>query len=166
MNYGYQPQYGYSGYNGYNPYSNQYNYQGLQPQLQVQPVQQTQPQQSQPIQQGGLSGWYVDSYDVTKSINADMTGTAMFFPSTDGKEIYKKQLDINTGKSSTLIYKLESTVEQTPNIDFSQIYESINDVKKDLSVQISEIKDMVMDNLTSPPSTSTARKTTTGGAKQ
>lgn len=75
----------------------------------------------------------MDSFDVTKAINADMSGTAMFFPSTDGKEIYKKQLDINTGKSDTLVYKLTNQIQQNENtldVDFSQIYDCINEVKK------------------------------------
>lgn len=151
MNYGYQPQY------TYNPYYSQYGYQGMQQLQNQQQLNQQVPQQqiqSQPPQQNliqnTLQGWYVDSFDVTKSINADMSGTAMFFPSTDGKEIYKKQLDINTGKSSTLIYKLENTIEQNNNIDYLQITKNINDTKKDLLDKISEIREIVLDCVTSP----------------
>lgn len=146
MNYGFN----------YNPYYNQYsnypNYQNYQ-QNQMQQLQNPmQSQVSQPQQsQNSIQGWYVDGFDVTKSINADMSGNAMFFPSTDGKEIYKKQLDINTGKSFTYVYKLENNVEQTNNsIDFTPIYSHISEVKDELSTKISELKDMVLDNLTSP----------------
>lgn len=143
--------YGYQQY--YNPYGSQFNnagssYQGYQYQNQI-PNQQTIQQNNQP--QNSLSGWYVDCLDVTKSINADLTGNAMFFPSTDGREIYKKQLDINTGKSITSIYKLENNINQSQNeIDFTPIYNRISEIKNEISEQISEIKDMVLDSITSP----------------
>lgn len=148
MNYGYQP------YNNYNPYmNNTYNYQGYQqsqfqqPQIQQQNIQQSQLTQ----QQNTLQGWYVDGFDVTKSINADMSGNAMFFPSTDGKEIYKKQLDINTGKSFTSVYKLESSINQNQNeIDFTPVYNHMSDMRNELSEKIAEIKDMVLDSITTP----------------
>lgn len=146
--------YGYQNYNYMNPYNNQYSnnqysYQGFQNQ-QLQPmIQQTNSQQSQ--QQNTLQGWYVDGYDVTKAINVDMSGNAMYFPSTDGKEIYKKQLDINTGKSITSVYKIENSVNQSSNdIDFTPIYNHISEIKKEISAQMLEIKDMVLDSITSP----------------
>lgn len=151
--------YGYQNYNYMNPYgySNQYSYQGFQNQ-QMQPI--TSNQQSQQNQQNVLQGWYVDGLDVTKAINADMSGNAMFFPSTDGKEIYKKQLDINTGKPITSVYKLENSINQVPNeIDFTPIYSHISEIKSEISQQMSEIKDMVLDSITSP----TSKKM--GGAK-
>lgn len=149
MNYGYQP---------YNNYYNQYGMQGYLPQNNINQTYQNIPRQQTMQQQNQnnccLQGWFVDGYDVTKSINADMSGGAMFFPSTDGKEIYKKQLDINTGKSDTLVYKLiEQTQEEEihTEIDFSQIYECIGTVKKELMEQMSEIKEMVLDSITTPP---------------
>lgn len=147
MNYGYN----FSPY--YNQYGNYQNYQNYQqnPMQQIQNSIQQQPVQQTQQSQNSLQGWYVDCFDVTKSINADMSGNAMYFPSTDGKEIYKKQLDINTGKSFTYVYKLENNVEQVNNsIDFTPIYSRISEIKDELSTKISELKDMVLDNLTSP----------------
>lgn len=168
MNYGYQPQF------NYNPYYGQYGYQNIQ-QLQnqqqvVPPIQNVQPQQqiqTQSTSQNMLQGWYVDSFDVTKAINADMSGSAMFFPSTDGKEIYKKQLDINTGKSDTLIYKLSNPStqieEKHTEIDFSQVYECIEDVKRELMDNMSEIKEMVLDSITTPSPASVSTKSYRSG---
>lgn len=139
--------YGNNNYQYYqNPYG-QYNY-GFQyqNQQQYQPAQQIQTQL-----QNSLQGWYVDGLDVTKSINVDMNGNAMFFPSTDGKEIYKKQLDINTGKSVTSVYKLENSINQQQNeIDFTPIYNHISEIKNELSQKMAEIKEMVLDSVTSP----------------
>lgn len=152
MNYGYQPYGNYNNtYSNYNPYyNNQYSgYQGFQQNQTQSPIIS---QQQQNNQQSNLQGWYVDGFDVTKSINADMSGNAMYFPSTDGKEIYKKQLDINTGKSFTYVYKLENNVEQQNNsIDFTPIYSHISEIKDELSNKMSELKDMVLDNITTPP---------------
>lgn len=153
MNYGYQPY-------TYQPYLNQYgNYQGynqIQNQIPTAIQQQALPQPTQPqvqSQQNTLQGWYVDSVDVTKGINADMSGNAMFFPSTDGKEIYKKQLDVSSGKSITYVYKIfEDTDEKDikQELDFSPIYSQINSIKTELSKEMSEIKEMVLESITTP----------------
>lgn len=153
MNYGYQPY-------TYQPYLNQYgNYQGynqMQNQMPTTIQQQTLPQPTQPqvqSQQNTLQGWYVDSVDVTRSINADMSGNAMYFPSTDGKEIYKKQLDVSNGKSITCVYKLYENEDNNnikQELDFSPIYTQIDSIKVELSKEISEIKDMVLESITAP----------------
>lgn len=150
-------QYGYNPtFSQYNPYSYQQPIMSIPQQLQntmsQQQIQQTQTtSQNNQVPLNMLQGWFVDGYDVVKVINADMSGNAMFFPSTDGKEIYKKQLDINTGKSFINVYKLENKESELHNnMDFSPIYNQISDVRNDLSNKISEIKDMVLESITTP----------------
>lgn len=152
-NYGYQPQY------NYNPYMQQQ----VVPQVQSQTQAQTNTN-TQNNTQSVLQGWYVDSYDVTKAINADMSGGAMYFPSTDGKEIYKKQLDINTGKSVTYVYKLEDNIDSEPKeLDLSPFQNYVDNLKDDLSDMITELKDMISNiNITT---TSTSKTTKKAGGK-
>lgn len=57
----------------------------------VQPMQQ--PQTVQPYQQAqGLQGKFVDSIESVRATDVLMDGSVMYFPCTDGKTIYTKQL--------------------------------------------------------------------------
>ena len=94
-----QPQYG-----QINPYPDRLA------QLQAQQQQFNQPQfspqmQNQPI---GLSGEVVDSIDVVKAKNVDMTGNVTYYPKADLSEIYTKQL-MPDGTSRVVTYRAVQT---------------------------------------------------------
>lgn len=131
-----QPYFGRQSY-GYNPYQ--------QPMVQ-QPQQQTyQPiQPMQPIQPVGLQGKSVDSIDVVKAMDIPLDGSVSYFPLTDGSAIVSKQLQ-QDGTSKTIIYKpiiekeeeikyvtFEDLDKKIKEIDFSEIEEELEDIKKQL----------------------------------
>ena len=74
----YQPQYNpiQPQYDRFGQYQGQYN----QPQIYAQ------------AQPAGLNGEVVDSIDVVKAKNVDMSGHVSFYPKSDMTEIYTKQL--------------------------------------------------------------------------
>lgn len=61
-------------------------------------------QMPQQIQQSGLHGEVVDSIDVVKAKNVDMSGQPTFYPKADMSEIYTKQL-MQDGTSRIVTYK-------------------------------------------------------------
>lgn len=134
--YGYNnQQYGYQ-----NPYmNNQYGYQ-TQYQQTIQPQQQ--------IQQEVLNGKYVDSIDVVKASNVDMSGNLTWYPKSDKSEVYCKGLNPNTGSSYILTYKLVETEEPKSTIYTSQIDSTLLSLKN----EIAELKNLVLESLTSPSS--------------
>lgn len=74
------------------------------------------PQPSAPVQ--GLNGKFVDSIESVKATDVMMDGSIMFFPSTDGKVIYTKQLQAD-GTSRVLAYTAtneQGQEENKPNI--------------------------------------------------
>lgn len=102
-----------------NPYQQQmYNpmtpYQDRLAQLQAQYNQQ--PPYSQMIQQAqtvGLNGEVVDSIDVVKAKNVDMSGNVTFYPKSDMTEIYTKQLQAD-GTSRIVTYRAVQPEEKKP----------------------------------------------------
>lgn len=133
----------------YYPNYNQY----YQPQMRVgQPMQPIQPMQqqivqqpmAQPIQAIGLQGKSVESIDVVKAMDIPLDGSVSYFPLTDGSAIVSKQLQ-QDGTSKTIIYKpiiekeeevkyvtFEDLDKKIKEIDFSEIEEELEDIKKQL----------------------------------
>lgn len=121
-------------------------------QLQAQHQQFTQPQFTQQpnIQQMGLSGEIVDSIDVVKAKNVDMSGNVTYYPKADMSEIYTKQL-MPDGTSRVLTYR---AIQSENNEQDAQKYvtaQNLNDMflqlKSDLIQNIAnnftDIKQMI-----------------------
>lgn len=85
----------------------QNNYQQTMPYGQAQ-IQQ--PMQQMP-QVAMLPGQMVDGIDTVKAKDVDMTGNPVYYPKTDGTEIYKKQLQAD-GKSRIFVYRIMNPDEQ------------------------------------------------------
>ena len=114
--------------------------------------QQTMPygqaQMQQPVQQmpqiSGLPGQMVDGIDTVKAKDVDMTGNPVYYPKTDGTEIYKKQLQAD-GRSRIFVYRLLNPDEQQqPKSEEKQIdiEAMFNQLRNDVCSEISEIKNM------------------------
>lgn len=146
--------YGYQTYPSYqgNPYANNM-YNGL-PQSTIQQLNANQMQaiqgNQQPIQQQvpvEQNLQYVDSIDVVKSTNARLDGQSVFFPKTDGSEIYCKKLNPQTGAGIIMTYRLvddNQTVQS--DMEVNQITTMISSLKND----IGELKELFLDKATEP----------------
>lgn len=106
-------------------------------------------QMQQPIQQvpqfSMLQGQMVDGIDTVKAKDVDMSGNPVYYPKTDGTEIYKKQLQAD-GRSRIFVYRLLNPDEQQqPKQDEKQIdIESMfNQLRNDVCSEISGIKDLL-----------------------
>lgn len=117
-------------------------------QLQSQQQQYNQPQynpqmQTQPM---GLSGEIVDSIDVVKAKNVDMSGNVTFYPKADLSEIYTKQLQMD-GTSRIVTYRAvqpETPAERDRRSDSDvDVVGMFGQLKTDLLQEISDLKDMV-----------------------
>lgn len=163
-----------------NPYYFQNNYQQPQynpmapyqdrlAQLQAQHNQQPQygqmMQQNQPI---GLNGEVVDSVDVVKAKNVDMSGVPTYYPKSDLSEIYVKRL-MNDGTSQIITYKVvqpeeNKAQEQPPYVDIQTLNALLGQLKGEIlqgiGGELSEIKQMI-----TPQEQATAR-TTRGGSQK
>ena len=131
-----QPQYG-----QINPYPDRLA------QLQAQQQQYNQPQynpqmQTQPI---GLNGEIVDSIDVVKAKNVDMSGNVTFYPKADLSEIYTKQLQMD-GTSRIVTYRAvqpETPAQKDRKSDSDvDVVGMFGQLKTDLQQEISDLKDM------------------------
>ena len=129
-------------YGQINPYPDRL----AQLQAQQQQFNQSQYGQQMPVQQIGLSGEVVDSIDVVKAKNVDMSGNVTFYPKADLSEIYTKQLQMD-GTSRIVTYRAvqpESSAQrekdQEPNVDVAGMF---GQLKNDLLQEISDLKDMV-----------------------
>ena len=134
-----QPQYGQA-----NPYPDRL----AQLQAQQQQFNQSQYGQQIPVQQAGLSGEIVDSIDVVKAKNVDMSGNVTFYPKSDMTEIYTKQLQAD-GTSRIVTYRAihpesESQKEQNQtSVDLNTINGMFGQLRMDLLNEISDLKDLV-----------------------
>lgn len=159
-----------------NPYMNGYPMQApvYQPpmqdrlaQLQNQ-YQQTVPQgfnNMQAVQPMHLNGQVVDSIDVVKAKDVDMTGAVTYYPKADLTEIYTKQLQPN-GMSRIVTYK--AIPEETPEpatrpVTMDTINDLISQLRSDVLQEISGVKELV-ESITVPVE-QPAPKTTRGGSK-
>ena len=119
-------------------------------QLQAQQQQFNQSQFSPQIQphQMGLNGEIVDSIDVVKAKNVDMSGNVTFYPKADLSEIYTKQLQMD-GTSRIVTYKAVNPVQEPHDggeqnsVDTNAINSMLGQFKLDLMQEISDLKDMV-----------------------
>ena len=113
MNYPAYPQY--QQYFNPNPYQYQPNM--MPPVQQPQMAQVQQPMQQQYGAQQGLNGKYVDSIESVKATDVMMDGSIMFFPATDGKTIYTKQLQSDgTSRITTYTAETPQTEESKPSV--------------------------------------------------
>jgi hypothetical protein len=107
-----------------------------------------QAQIQQPIQQMPqipmLQGQMVDGIDTVKAKDVDMSGNPVYYPKTDGTEIYKKQLQAD-GRSRIFVYRIMNPDEQRQPkaeekpIDIEAMF---NQLRNDVCSEISEIKNM------------------------
>lgn len=133
-----------------NPYGQIQPYQDRLAQLQSN-YQQTMPygqmQMQQPVQQMPqipmIQGQMVDGIDTVKAKDVDMTGNPVYYPKTDGTEIYRKQLQ-SDGRSKIFVYRLANPEEQQPKQEEKQIdiEAMFNQLRNDVCSEISEIKNM------------------------
>lgn len=134
-----QPQYG-----QINPYPDRL----AQLQAQQQQFNQSQYGQQMPVQPIGLNGEVVDSIDVVKAKNVDMSGNVTFYPKSDMTEIYTKQLQAD-GTSRIVTYRAiqpesESQKEQKQaSVDMNTINGMFGQLRMDLLNEISDLKDLV-----------------------
>ena len=117
----------------------------LQSQYNQQPQYNQMAQQAQPI---GLNGEVVDSIDVVKAKNVDMSGNVTYYPKSDMSEIYTKQLQMD-GTSRIVTYRAvqpetEAKKEQTQTaVDMNVINGMFGQLRADLLNEISDLKDLV-----------------------
>lgn len=118
----------------------QNSYQQAMPYGQAQ-IQQPMPQVPQiPMLQGQM----VDGIDTVKAKDVDMSGNPVYYPKTDGTEIYRKQLQAD-GRSRIFVYRLMNPEEQQQPkaeekpIDIEAMF---NQLRNDVCSEISEIKNM------------------------
>lgn len=133
-----------------NPYGQIQPYQDRLAQLQSN-YQQTMPygqmQMQQPVQQipqvPMIQGQMVDGIDTVKAKDVDMSGNPVYYPKTDGTEIYRKQLQ-SDGRSRIFVYRLVNSDEQQPKQEEKQIdiEAMFNQLRNDVCSEISELKNM------------------------
>jgi hypothetical protein len=99
----------------------------------------TQPQTNQ-----FLPGQMVDSIESVKAKDVNMSGSPVFYPKTDGSEIYRKQLQAD-GRSQIFVYRLVNTEDQTYSEQKQQvdIVGLFNQLRTDVCTEISEIKKLL-----------------------
>ena len=128
-------------YNPMAPYQERLN----QMQMQAQYNQQPMVQQNQTM---SLNGEIVDSIDVVKAKNVDMSGNVTYYPKSDMSEIYTKQLQMD-GTSRIVTYRAvqpetEAKKEQTQTaVDMNVINGMFGQLRADLLNEISDLKDLV-----------------------
>ena len=129
-------------YNPMAPYQERLN------QMQAQYNQQPMVQQNQPM---GLNGEIVDSIDVVKAKNVDMSGQPTFYPKSDLSEVYVKRL-MADGTSQIVTYKAvqpeESKLVETKSyVDVQTLNAMLGQMKSEILQSVggglSEIKQMI-----------------------
>ena len=92
-----------------------------------------------------LQGQMVDGIDTVKAKDVDMSGNPVYYPKTDGTEIYKKQLQAD-GRSRIFVYRIANPDEQQQPkqegkmIDIEAMF---NQLRNDVCSEISGIKDLL-----------------------
>lgn len=140
----------------YNPYQAQYNpmnpYQERLAQLQAQSAQ---PQAY--AQQPSLNGEIVDSIDVVRAKNVDMSGNVTFYPKADLSEIFTKQL-MPDGTSKIVTYKAampevpQQTQQQTVNLESlnAMLGQLKMDILQGIGGELENIKQMIPSTSSNP----------------
>ena len=120
----------------------QNSYQQAMPYGQAQ-IQQPIQQMPQVPQIPMLQGQMVDGIDTVKAKDVDMSGNPVYYPKTDGTEVYRKQLQAD-GRSKIFVYRLVNPEEQYPKQEEKQIdiEAMFNQLRNDVCSEISEIKNM------------------------
>ena len=117
----------------------QSNYQQVIPYGQMQQTVQQIPQS--PV----LLGQMVDGIDTVKAKDVDMSGNPVYYPKTDGTEIYRKQLQAD-GRSRIFVYQLvnpeneQSVKNEEKPVDIVAMF---NQLRNDVCSEISGIKDLL-----------------------
>lgn len=132
-----------------NPYQQQQNltqqYQERLAQLQAQYQPQPSYNQTSPqYQTFGLNGEVVDSIDVVKAKNADLSGNVTFYPKSDMTEIYTKQMQPD-GTSRIVTYRAvipEAEMPQEEPLTIETIGGLLAQMKSEM---LSEIKAILPD---------------------
>lgn len=129
-------------YNPMAPYQERLN------QMQAQYNQQPMVQQNQTM---SLNGEIVDSIDVVKAKNVDMSGQPTFYPKSDLSEVYVKRL-MADGTSQIVTYKAvqpeeSKTVETKSYVDVQTLNAMLGQMKSEILQSVggglSEIKQMI-----------------------
>ena len=129
-------------YNPMAPYQERLN------QMQAQYNQQPMVQQNQTM---SLNGEIVDSIDVVKAKNVDMSGQPTFYPKSDLSEVYVKRL-MADGTSQIVTYKAVQPEENKPeqaqqNVDIQTLNAMLGQLKAEILQGVggglSEIKQMI-----------------------
>lgn len=129
-------------YNPMAPYQERLN------QMQAQYSQQPMVQQNQAM---GLNGEIVDSIDVVKAKNVDMSGQPTFYPKSDLSEVYVKRL-MADGTSQIVTYKAvqpeeSKLVETKAYVDVQTLNAMLGQMKSEILQSVggglSEIKQMI-----------------------
>lgn len=148
----------------FNPYYQQpmqQQYNPLQPQYER--LAQMQAQYNQPTyaQQPSLNGEIVDSIDVVRAKNVDMSGNPTFYPKSDMTEIYTKQLQ-SDGTSCIVTYRAVQPEESKPEqvkqyVDIQTLNTMLGQLKSEILQGVggglSEIKQMIV-----PPEPQTSKR--------
>ena len=120
----------------------------LQAQYNQQPPYNQIAQQTQTV---GLNGEIVDSLDVVKAKNVDMSGQPTFYPKSDLSEVYVKRL-MADGTSQIITYKAVQPEESKPeqaqqNVDIQTLNAMLGQLKAEILQGVggglSEIKQMI-----------------------
>ena len=139
----------------FNPYYQQpmqQQYNPLQPQydrlaqMQAQYNQQPMVQQNQAM---SLNGEIVDSIDVVKAKNVDMSGQPTFYPKSDLSEVYVKRL-MADGTSRIITYKAVMPESANQESNAQNLEAMLVQIKNELSTEIAGLKEMI---LSEPPKT-------------
>ena len=139
----------------YNPMA---PYQERLSQMQAQYSQQPMVQQNQMM---GLNGEIVDSIDVVKAKNVDMSGQPTFYPKSDLSEVYVKRL-MADGTSQIVTYKAVHPEESKPEqvkqyVDIQTLNTMLGQLKAEILQGVggglSEIKQMIV-----PPEPQTSKR--------
>lgn len=136
-------------YNNFQGYQNQ-NYQPNQQFCYQQNPYQNQQYQQQYIPNDVLGGKIVDSIDVVRAINADLSGKANYYPKSDGSEIYCKRINPQTGASGIQTYILRQEVDNNVSnnqVCNEQISTMLTSLKQDLFGEISSLKDLFIESM-------------------
>lgn len=130
----------------------QNSYQQAMPYGQAQ-IQQPIQQMPQVPQIPMLQGQMVDGIDTVKAKDVDMSGNPVYYPKTDGTEIYRKQLQAD-GRSRIFVYRLINPEEQQqPKAEekLIDIEAMFNQLRNDVCSEISEIKSMFPTQMSGTP---------------
>lgn len=99
------------------------------------------PQHMQQAAPQTLAGKYVDSLETVKAADVMMDGTPMFFPSTDGRTVYRKQLQPD-GTSRITSYTVAEDAPEEKKPDVAEVVEQkIKGLSDELLSGLEDISD-------------------------